>query len=101
MVSIHLEHIIAKKNGKILKNMVSRAKKRHFLTFFAVYSKRDLRVTNFFKSIFSLPIMRLSTKSFRETFANKPGQKAMKPEFLFFARIFLRGVSPKILAKKK
>ena len=41
MVSIHLEHIIAKKNEKILKNMVSGAKKRHFLTFFAVYSKRD------------------------------------------------------------
>ena len=33
MVSIHLEHIIAKKNGKILKNMVSRAKKRHFVAF--------------------------------------------------------------------
>ena len=81
MVSIHLEHIIAKKNGKILKNMVSRAKKRHFLTFFAVYSKHDIRVTTFFKSLITPPKMRLSTKSFREMKAIEFRTITTKPKF--------------------
>ena len=41
MISTYLKDIIAKKNLKRTKNMVFRAKKRHFLTFFADYSKRD------------------------------------------------------------
>ena len=41
MISTYLKDIIAKKNLKRTKNMVFRAKKRHFLTFFAIYSKRD------------------------------------------------------------
>ena len=35
--------------------------------------------------------MRLSTKSFRETKADKTGQIAMKPEFWIFARNFFWG----------
>ena len=46
--------------------MIPRAKKRHFLMFFAIYSKREIRVTTFFKSLITPPKMRLSTKSFRE-----------------------------------
>ena len=66
MIYTYLKHIPAKKNSKILKNKVFRAKKRHFLTFFAIYSKRDFRITAFVQSRFSLPILRLSTKSFRD-----------------------------------
>ena len=37
----YLKHIITKKNYDITKDKFFRAKKRHFLTFFAIYSKRD------------------------------------------------------------
>ena len=70
MVSIYLKHKTTKNNLKRMKNMVFIAKKRHFFTFFAIYSKRDFRVTAFFQSPISRPIMRLSTKSFRETKAD-------------------------------
>ena len=70
MFLIYLKHIIAKKNWEILKNMVSIGKKRHFFTFFAIYSKRDFRVTAFFQSLITPSITRLSTKSFRETKTN-------------------------------
>ena len=67
MIYTYLKHIPAKKNSKILKKKVLRAKKRHFLTFFAIYSKRDFRVTAIFQSLITPSITRLSTKSFRET----------------------------------
>ena len=41
MIFTYLKHIIAKKNYDITKNKFFRAKKRNFLTFFAIYSKRD------------------------------------------------------------
>ena len=66
MIYVYLGHIIAKKNFEIIKNKVFIAKKRNFSTFFAIYSKRDFRITAFVQSRFSLPILRLSTKSFRD-----------------------------------
>ena len=57
MVSIHLEHIIAKKNGKILKNMVSRAKKTSFFNVFRRLLKtRFSRYQFFLKCFFSANI---------------------------------------------
>ena len=95
-----MKHIIAKKNFEILKNMVSRAKKRHFWTFFAIYSKRDFRITAFIQSRFSLPILRLSTKSFRDIKTNGSGLIRIEAEFLISARISFQGGYAKILAKK-
>ena len=54
---------------------------RHFFTFFAIYSKRDFRVTTFFQSPISSPIMRLSTKSFRDMKTNASGRLVTEPEF--------------------
>ena len=81
MISIHLKHKIAKNKKKTYKNLVFRAKKRHFLTFFAVYSKHDIRVTTFFKSLITPPKMRLSTKSFREMKDKEFRTKTTEPKF--------------------
>ena len=74
--------------------MAFRAKKRHFLTFFAFYSKRDFRVTAFFQIATPPSIMRLSTKSFRDMKTNASGLLNIEPDFLFFVGVFfLRGIT--------
>ena len=70
MIYVYLEHIIAKNYFEIIKNKVFIAKNVIF-NVFAIYSKRDIRVTTFFKSLITPPKMRLSTKSFREMKANE------------------------------
>ena len=49
--------------------------------FFAIYSKREIRVTTFFKSLITPPKMRLSTKSFREMKAKEFRTITTKPKF--------------------
>ena len=89
--SEYLKHIIAKDNWKNRKNMAFRAKKRHFLTFFAFYSKRDFRVTTFFQIATPPSIMRLSTKSFRDMKTNASGLLNIEPDFWIFVGVFFDG----------
>ena len=74
-----------------MKNKVFRTKKRHFLTFFAIYSKRDFCVTAFFQSLITPQIMRLPIKSFREMKSKEFGQIVMKPNFEFLIDFFSKG----------
>ena len=61
-----LEAYNCKKEMRNIRKHVFIGVKRHFLTFFAIYSKRDFRATAFFQSLITPSITRLSTKSFRE-----------------------------------
>ena len=57
MIYTYQKHIIAKKNYDITKNKFFIAKKRHFLTFFAIYSKRDFGLGWVHSNVFSRVIV--------------------------------------------
>ena len=71
MIYVYLGHIIAKKNFEIIKSKVFRAKKRCFLMFFAIYSKRDFGIGWVQSNAFS----RVTVEDFRKIFSRRESQQ--------------------------
>ena len=66
-----MKKIIAKNNFKRTKNKVFRAKKRHFLTFFANYSKRDFSIGWVRSNAFS----RVTVEDIRKIFSRRESRQ--------------------------